>query len=157
PSSLIVNDCAATEPNRTPVAEARSAPNRVTVSPPLVNPLETSRPVTTGTAVENVKRSTETAADVPPVVVTVTSTWPEAWPGAVAVIVPLAFTVKDAAETPPNETPVTCVKFVPVIVIIVPPVVDPTLALKPAIVGGGGGAAKVNRSAVVGADLPFSV
>ena len=42
-------------------------------------------------------------------------------PGTVVVIVPELLTVNVAARVPANETPVAPVKFVPVIVTLVPP------------------------------------
>ena len=52
-----------------------------------------------------------------------------------AVIVVALTTVKDAAWTPPNETPQTPVKFVPVIVTVVPG--GPVDGVNDVIVGGG--------------------
>ncbi len=100
---------------------------------------------------------------MPPVVVTVTSTGPALWPGATAVIVVGETTVKDVAGTVPKLTPVTCVKFVPVMVTTVPPVVEPPAAVEPIevprllMVGGAAGARNVNRSAAVTALVPLRV
>jgi hypothetical protein len=46
-------------------------------------------------------------------------------------------TVNDAAGVLPNETPVTAVKFVPLIVTVVPPPVDPDAGLMPVTAGVG--------------------
>ena len=65
-------------------------------------------------------------ADVPPVVVTVTSTVPVP-AGEVAVIDVAEFTVKPVALVAPNLTAVAPVKLVPVIVTLVPPAVGPAV------------------------------
>jgi len=77
----------------------------------------------------------------PPVVVTVTSTVPR--PVGAGTVMELAlFTVNGVAGLAgPKFTPVTPLKFVPVIVTDVPPVVVPEVGLSPVTVGGGGGAA----------------
>jgi hypothetical protein len=59
--------------------------------------------------------------ELPPLVVTTTSTLPAVWDGAVAVIVVGEVTVNVLAAVPPNVTPVAPVKLVPVIVTLVPP------------------------------------
>jgi len=61
--------------------------------------------------------------------VTVTSTVPAASAGETAVIDVALFTVKLAAAVPPNVTAVAPVRFVPVIVTVVPPVVGPLFGL----------------------------
>jgi hypothetical protein len=63
------------------------------------------------------------------------STVPAELAGAVAVIEVALFTVK-LAELDPKFTAVAPVKFVPVSVTLVPPVVDPLAGLTPLIVGG---------------------
>ena len=71
---------------------------------------------------------------VPPAVITVTSTVPV--PGAVVAVIEVALvTVNDAAAKPPKLTFVTPVKFVPVMVTLVPPAPEPVLGLTPATVG----------------------
>ena len=75
--------------------------------------------------------------DVPPAVVTVMSTAPSACGGAMAVIEVTEFTVNDDAAVPPNETAVAPVKFVPVIVTLVPPAVEPADGLTPLTFGEG--------------------
>jgi hypothetical protein len=81
---------------------------------------------------------------VPAGVVTVTSAWPDP-AGAAAVIWVALLTVKLAAGTAPNETPVAPVKVVPVMTTDVPPPAGPLFGLTP--VTAGGGVTKVNTSA----------
>jgi hypothetical protein len=85
-----------------------------------------------GKAKEN--RSAALVELVPPNVVTVTSTVPKASTGDVAVIDVAEFTVNGAA-VPPNLTAVAPVKPVPVIVTVVPPVVEPVVGLIPVTTG----------------------
>jgi hypothetical protein len=70
-------------------------------------------------------RSALPVDDVPPGVVTVTSTWPSAPPGVVAVIEVSLLTVAEVAETPPNSTLDSGENPVPVMVTGVPPVSGP--------------------------------
>ena len=73
------------------------------------------------------KSSADEVADVPPGVVTVTLTVPEP-EGEVAVIEVAEFTVKLVAGFPePKSTAVAPVRFVPVMVTLVPPVVRPAI------------------------------
>jgi hypothetical protein len=77
------------------------------------------------------------AADValvPPGVVTVTSTVP-APAGEVAVICVALFTVNVVAPVAPNFTAVAPVKFVPVMVTLVPPAAGPLAGLTLVTVG----------------------
>ena len=71
---------------------------------------------------------------VPPGVVTVTSTVP-APAGAVAVIWVALLTVKPVAAVVPKSTAVAPVKFVPVIVTLVPPAGGPAVGLTAVTVG----------------------
>ena len=73
---------------------------------------------------------------VPPAVVTVTSTVPVP-AGEVAVIEVALFTVKVVALFPPNFTAVAPLRFVPVMVTLVPPVVGPDVGLIEVTVGAG--------------------
>ena len=57
--------------------------------------------------------------------------------GATAVIVVGEVTEKLVAGTPPNDTPVTLVKSVPVIVTVVPPTLGPVAGLTAVTVGAG--------------------
>ena len=85
-------------------------------------------------------------AEVPPVVVTRTSTVAADSAGEVAVMEVALFTVKLVAATVPNLTALAPVKLVPVMVTAVPPAVLPELGLTPVTVGAGG-TLKVNWSA----------
>ena len=80
---------------------------------------------------------------MPPAVVTTTSTAPAACAGVVTVIDVAEFTVTPVAGVPPKVTDVAPVRFVPVIVTVVPPAVGPALGESPVTVGAGTGAAVV--------------
>jgi hypothetical protein len=73
---------------------------------------------------------------VPPGVVTVTSIVPAVPAGLVTVIWVALFTVIPVPLVAPNWTAVAPVKFVPVIVTAVPPVVGPLVGVIPVMVGG---------------------
>ena len=79
--------------------------------------------------------SADEVADVPPAVVTVTSTVPAASVGLVAVIELSLTNVYDVAAVLPNITPVTPVKPLPEIVIEVPPLLVPDVGEMPVTVG----------------------
>src|SRR5579872_2666628 len=128
---------AATDPKETPVTFWKFWPLIVMTSPPFTEPLDLSRPLTTGglpTAVK-VKRSPAVVSELPLLLLTVTSTVPRAAAGAVARIAPSDWIVKLVAATEPNLTPVALRKPLPKIVICWPPVVTPLCALKPTTVG----------------------
>ena len=72
---------------------------------------------------------------VPPAVVTATSFTPAAPAGVTAVIDVSLTTTTLVAATPPIFTLDPPIKFVPVIVMAVPPVVSPTFGLTDEIVG----------------------
>ena len=72
---------------------------------------------------------------VPPAVVTTTSFAPAAPAGVTAVIDVSLTTTTLVAATPPTVTLDPPIKFVPVIVIAVPPVMSPTFGLTDEIVG----------------------
>ena len=74
---------------------------------------------------------------VPPEVVTVTLTVPADSAGEVAVIDVAELTVTAVAVTVPNFTVAEEVKFVPVIVTVVPPDVKPLVGLTPVTEGVG--------------------
>jgi len=88
-----------------------------------------------------VNRSALEVAEVPPLVVTVTSTVPEP-AGLVAVICVLESPMIEPAA-PPKLTPVAPDRLLPVIVTEVPPLVGPLFGLIPETTGraGGGGEA----------------
>ena len=72
--------------------------------------------------------------------VTVTSTGPAVCAaGEVAVIDVEPFTVTLVADFPPKLTVAVAVKFVPLIVTVVPPAVDPVAGVTPVTVGAGAG------------------
>ena len=83
----------------------------------------------------NVNASALDAGDVPFAVVTVMSTGPAASAGDVATSCVLDRTVTEAAAVAPKETAVVVVKFEPVRVTLVPPVVGPLPGLTPVTVG----------------------
>ena len=72
---------------------------------------------------------------VPPAVVTATSFAPAAPAGVTAVMDVSLTTTTLVAATPPTVTLDPPIKFVPVIVIAVPPVMSPTFGLTEEIVG----------------------
>ena len=84
--------------------------------------------------------SAELVALVPPPVVTVTSTTVPAPTGDRAVMDVALLTVNVTAAFPgPKLTAVVPVKFVPVIVTVVPPALGPVEGLTAVTAGGGGG------------------
>jgi hypothetical protein len=111
----------------------------VTVVPPAVVPVVGEMPVTVGvvTAAVYVYWSADEVADVPPGVVTVTSTVPAEPAGAVAVIDVSLTNVYDDAAVLPNITPVTPVKPLPEMVTDVPPAAVPVVGEMPVTVGTG--------------------
>ncbi|HET6963194.1 MAG TPA: hypothetical protein VFH58_00375 [Acidimicrobiales bacterium] len=82
------------------------------------------------------KSSAEEVADVPPGVVTVTSTVPAAPAGEVAVTRVESTAMTSVAGLAPKLTPVAPVRLVPVIVTDVPPALGPDEGLTPVTVGG---------------------
>jgi hypothetical protein len=84
------------------------------------------------------------------------STVPDAWAGATAVTVVDDTAEKLVAGEPPNVTPVTRLKLVPVMVTAMPPPVLPEVGLT-AVTVGAAGAVKVNWSAVPVVDVPLGV
>jgi hypothetical protein len=127
----------AVAPNETPVVPLRSVPVIVTTVPPPVEPFVGLRPVTVGAGTWYVNWSAGLAADGPPGVVTVTSTPPAACAGVTAEMDVEEITVTEVAAIPPNETAVAPVKLVPLIVTLVPPLVEPLLGLRLETVGAG--------------------
>jgi len=76
PEPLTVNEAAATPPKVTAVAPVKLLPKIITVVPPADEPMLVPRLLTAGVGVWNVNWSDDDAADVPPGVVTCTSTCP---------------------------------------------------------------------------------
>ena len=99
-------------------------PAIVTTSPPPVEPLIGKIPVTVGLSTK-VKRSPATMALLPSALVTITFTAPATCAGATAVTVVSVTLAKLVASTVPNFTAVVPVNPVPVMVIAVPPALDP--------------------------------
>ena len=121
-------------PNLTAVAPVKPVPVIVTGIPPASGPDAGARPETVGPAVY-VNRSADDVADVPPAVVTVTSTVPAEPGGEVVVIVLALTTVNGVAGVTPKVTAVAPVKPVPVIVTEVPPASGPAAGEMPLTVG----------------------
>ena len=74
---------------------------------------------------------------VPPTVVTVTPTTPAVSAGDTALIDVALFTTKLAALVEPNLTPDAPLKFVPLMVTVVPPPTGPPAGERPVTVGAG--------------------
>lgn len=123
---------AVTPPNLTLVAPVKFVPVTVTLAPPANGPLEGLTDVTVGKS-PNVKPLARVA--VPPAVVTATAVAPAACAGVVAVMEVALLTVKLVAAVPPNVTADAPMKFVPVIVTVVPPVISPLVVLSDVTVG----------------------
>jgi hypothetical protein len=123
----------------------------VTGVPPAAVPLVGLSPVTAGaTTAVYVNRSAAEVADVPPGVVTVTST--VAVPaGLFAVIVVSLTTIRSVATVEPKSTAVAPVNPVPVIVTGVPPAAVPLVGFKAVTVGA---ARNVNLSAEDVGEVP---
>ena len=139
-------------PKSTAVAPVKAIPVIVTVLPPDSGPAVGLMLVTVGVAVY-VNWSAGEVADIPPGVVTVTSTTPVPG-GSSAVIVVSETTVKLVAGVMPKSTAVAPVKAVPVIVTVVPPVTGPSVGLMLVTVGA---ATYVNWSAGEVADVPSTL
>ena len=132
-AELTVKPVAGVAPNVTAVAPLKLVPVIVTDVPPVAGPEVGDIDVTVGTATY-VNWSAAEVADVPPGVVTVTSTVPVP-AGDVAVIWVGELTVKPVAGVAPKLTAVAAVKLVPVMVTLVPPVVGPAVGEIEATVG----------------------
>ena len=78
----------------------------------------------------------ENASLGPPPVVTIMPTAPALRAGVIQVIVVLFTMVREVADNTPNVTDVAPVKFVPVIVTLVPPAMPPDDGEMPVIFGG---------------------
>ena len=122
---LTVKPAAALAPNATAVAPLKLVPVIVTDVPPAVGPAVGEIELTVGGPTK-VNWSAAEVADVPPAVVTLTSTVPVP-AGEVAVIEVAELTVKPVAAVAPKFTAVAPVKLVPVIVTVVPPAVGPAV------------------------------
>jgi hypothetical protein len=127
---------AAVVSNLTAVGLLRWVPVIVTDVPPPVGPDDGLTAVTVGPATY-VKLSAALVALVPPAVVTVTSTAPADPAGEVAVIEVALTGVNELAAVVPNLTAVGLLRWVPVIVTVVPPPVGPADGLTPVTLGQG--------------------
>ena len=126
---------AATPPTVTLLAPVRFVPVIVIDVPPIVEPLVGVTDVRVGAGTTYVNAFVNVA--VPPAVVTATLFAPAVPAGVTAVMVVVEVTFSAVAATPPTVTLVVpATKFVPVIVISVPPRVEPLVGVTAVIVGG---------------------
>jgi hypothetical protein len=126
---------AATPPTVTLVAPVKSVPVMVIAVPPRVVPDDGLTPEIVGAGNTNINALGKLA--VPPAVVTATLFAPAVPAGVSAVMLVDETTFTLVAAIPPTVTLLASVKFVPVIVIAVPPRVVPEVGLTPEIVGVG--------------------
>jgi hypothetical protein len=126
---------AVVEPNMTVVVPVRWVPVMVTLVPPVVDPVVGVTDVTAGPGVTKVKAVG--LEPVPCVVLTETVTLPGAWAGVVAVTFVGDVTCTDVAVVKPNVTVVVPVRCTPVMITLVPPVVDPEVGVTVVTVGAG--------------------
>ncbi len=129
-----VNEVAATPPIETEVTPVRFVPLIAIAVPPAAGPALGTIVVIAGGA-RKVNPPGIVAA--PPGVFTVTDFGPTVSDGVTAVIVVAFTTVTEVADFVPILTEVAPVKFVPVIVIVVPPAVGPWFGVTELAVGGG--------------------
>ena len=127
-AELTVKLLAGVVPNLTALAPVKLLPVMTTDVPPVVGPARGLRDVTEGAA-WYVNLSWEERADVPAGDVTVMSTMPAAWAGAITVIWVSESIVKLLAAVVPNFTAVAPVKLLPLMVTTVPAVSGPALGL----------------------------
>jgi hypothetical protein len=122
-----VTPVAALDPKLTAVAPVNPVPVIVTAVPPASGPALGRTAVTVGTAAY-VYWSAEPVAEVPPGVVTVTSTVPAEPAGELAVMLVALTTVNEVAAWVPKLTAVTgAMNPVPVMVTTVPPASGPAV------------------------------
>src|SRR5207302_9174507 len=116
---LQVTDVAFLPPNSMTVAPAMNpVPVTTTLVPPAVGPPVGLTPVIVGA---NLKMSAVDSSLVPPAVLTVTSACPAASVGETALIDVAVLTMKLTALVERNLTAVAPLRFVPLIVTVVPP------------------------------------
>src|SRR5438105_320640 len=113
---------------------ANPVPVIVMVVPPALGPLLGFTPVIVA---RNLNWSFAETALVPPTVVTVTSTPAGLSGGEAATIEVAVLTAKLAAATEPNLTALAALKFVPLMVTLVPPATGPILGASPVTAGAG--------------------
>jgi hypothetical protein len=136
---VMVKLAAAVESKCTDVVVYNPVPVMVTVVPPLVVPVSGLRVVTVGTGATYLKFVPDVT--VPPGVVTLTVTVPATCGFVTALIVVALVTVKLVGVVVPNlteEVNPDPLKFEPVMVTLVPPLVVPVLGEMEEIVGAGG-------------------
>src|SRR5438093_929159 len=150
PSVSTLKEAALTVPNFTELAPVKCEPLIVTDVPPAAGPAVGFTDVTVGASTK-VNTSKNDVADVPPTVVTVTSTPPAACAGDTAVIELSVSTVKLAAFIAPNFTEVAPVKCEPLIVTDVPPALGPAVGFSDVTTGA---STKVKRSKNDVTDVP---
>src|SRR6202521_2136288 len=143
-------------PNFTTVAPVKPVPVIVTGVAPVVGPLLTLRPVTVGRggALKVNWSAGAFTTEVPPGVVTVTSTVAAASAGEVMEIEVEELTTRPVPAVVPNLTTVAPVKPVPVIVTGVAPMVGPLLTLRLVTVGRGGGEPEAVKSTAKAPETP---
>ena len=142
-------------PNITEVTPEKPVPVMNTVVPPVNGPVDGEIAVTVGAGAPYVNLSAVDVADVPPAVVTVTSTVPIVPAGEVAFIIVALTKVTFADVALPNCTRGVPVNPVPVMVTAVPPKVVPVAGVM--LVTVGAAAPYVNISAAEVTDVPPGV
>jgi hypothetical protein len=152
-SESTLKPAAGVVPKVTAVAPVKSVPVMTTDVPPAVGPEFGETELTVGSAM-NVNWSAGEIAEVPPTVVTVTSTVPAELAGEVAVTSVSESTVKPAAGVVPKVTAAASLKPVPEIVTEVPPAVGPEVGAIELTVGA---ATKVNWSLAPVGEVPLGV
>jgi hypothetical protein len=133
-SFTTVNEVAAVLPKLTAVAPVSPLPAMVTTVPPASGPAMGEISLTTGATVY-VKWSAELVAELPPGVVTVTSTVPASPAGEVAVMLVSLTTVPPVAAALPKLTAVAPVNPLPAMVTTVPPTSGPAVGEIPVTTG----------------------
>lgn len=130
-----VTPVAAAVPKVTVAPFRKLVPVIVTVVPPLAVPWAGLTPLTVGAGLLYVKAFVFVAEPV--AVVTTTLTSPAAWAGVTAVILVGLVTDRPVAAVPPTVTLETFTKLVPVMVIVVPPEINPEAGATVETVGAG--------------------
>lgn len=131
----IVTDVAAAPPTVTEVVPMRFVPPRVIVVPPVVGPELGVTDEMVGAGAKYVKPLGRLA--VPPEVVTETIFGPTLPGGVTAINVSALTTATAVAAAPPIVTEVVPIRFVPEMVMLIPPVVGPDAGATEVTVGAG--------------------
>src|SRR3989442_1657961 len=149
---------AAVPPTVTVAVVSKFVPLIVIAMPPAVEPDVGLTPVTVGAGgATYVNWSAAVVALAWPPTVTMTSATPAAWAGVVALSCVALTKLTPVATAPPTVTVAVASKFVPLIVIAVPPLVGPEVGLTPVTVGGGGAMYMNWSAALVALDWPPTV